>query len=819
MSFEKCVQDAIDEGSADKIRGERAQKEWRGRADQYERQGHDRATAEAFAAEDVKAGFRKAAGDERHVALAKMANLRKMALEVNAAKAPDMAQTMERLEYQHRGLVRRFNARLSSFLKEHHRDILGRIKNPAQMKNIVRELHGDASGDEAAKALADGIRDTLEDMRLMFNEAGGITPKLENWGLPHSHNRRAVSKAGFDRWRAEIGEKIDWTRVQDPLTGLPMQRDGMAPPSGEVQDAFLREVYNNIAFTKESREAVYGRTQGAAKYKQHAEHRVLHFKTADDWIAYNRQFGSGDPFASLMGHVHRQARDIAMMREFGPNPALGADYRSQLWKNKARGNEALTRKVESDSSVALREFRVINGGRMPESYMQDWMATFFSSTRHVLTSAFLDRAVIASISDVNTMRLAAQSIGMNPANTLSRHVKLLTSGMSRAEAARAGWVADTLSDAGTTMARFQQEVPPAEIAERLASGAMRIQGLSHWTDMGRVAFQQEMGGLMASQAGKKLADVDPTLQKLLRRAGVTEEQWADFTHPDNLFKAGNGATFASPFWWRESTKMDARAADDLFDKIQGMVEEQLEYAVPTSSVLAQAWTNPAAFDLPPGSIPYEVMKSATMFKSFTMTFSVNQYRRIMSQPTIPGRIGYAMNLAGGSAIMGALALQIGDIAMGRDPQDMTDPKFWGRAAMKGGSFAIMGDIVATGQASWGGGFPSYIGGPVFQSMQDVWNLTIKNAYEFATGQDTNFAKEVGTFGKRYTPMGQTVLIGPALDRLFWDQLSILLDPDAAEAIVTTAERGRKSRGSSGDWWMPGSTTPSRAPNLRSVLGQ
>ena len=213
-----------------------------------------------------------------------------------------------------------------------------------------------------------------------------------------------------------------------------------------------------------------------------------------------------------------------------------------------------------------------------------------------------------------------------------------------------------------------------------------------------------------------------------------------------------------------------------------------------------------------------MLKSGGMFKSFTMTFTISQYRQIMAQPTIAGRIGYGLNLAAGAAVMGALALQVGDLMLGRDPQDMTDANFWMRAAMKGGSFAVLGDIVSTGQASWGGGFASYIAGPVPQAAQDVWDLTFKNAWELASGADTSFGKELGRFGKRYTPMGQTPIIGPALDRLFWDQLQLWIDPESADALAKASRVRQNDVGSPGDWWPSGSATPQRAPDLSAILG-
>jgi hypothetical protein len=829
-SFFDCVQSAMDdpEVKASRERGERAQKMWRERSDKYETQGYSRQDAEALAGEDVKEAFRKEAGESRHVFLAKIGNMRKLQQRVGSAAPGDLytlqTRSVEELDYKARGLVRRFNGRLGAFLKDHHRDILGRVTNPAQLRNIVAELHGESTGDAAAMALAKGVREALEDMRLMFNEAGGVIGKLDNWGLPHTHNRRAVTMAGFDRWFEKTRGSVNWKQMEDHLTGKPFQAADGPEPDIDVQRAFLKEVFDNIAYGKDAKEAVYGRPSGAALYRRRAESRVLKFKNADAWIDYNKEFGTGDAYRSLMSHVHKMARDTVALREFGPNPHLGVEYQQQLVNKRGRElglQRTKLKDYEGNGKHAIRMMRVESGGGQPESLLQDYVSTFFSTSRHVMTSAFLDRAILASVSDMNTMRLAASAVGMNPGNVMSRHVKLLADGMSRDEAARAGWVADTLADPGVALARFQSEVPPAEVAERLSSAAMRVQGLSAWTDQARIAFQFEMAGHIASFAGRKLREVDDPLRGVLQRAGITEDDWARFTAPEGMFTAGNGATFASPSYWRDATDLPFDKAEDIFFKFQSVIEEQTEFAVPTQSLLARGAVDPAAYNLPPGSIGYEVMKSGLMFKSFVMTFTVNQIRRIRAQQTWQGRVGYAANLIAGATVLGAVSLQLGELFKGNDPMNMDPmdhPQFWAKATMKGGGLGIVGDIVATGQASWGGGFGSYIAGPVPQAAQDTWNLTVKNAWQFATGEDTKIIEEAAKFGKRYTPMGQTPLVGPAMDRLVWDQLQTYLDPESEKALQRRA-KNTNNLNSTASWWMPGSPTPDRLPNLGNALGQ
>lgn len=832
MSLFDCLQRAMDDtgedgANASKARGKATQDEWKKRSDRYEAQGHPRHTAEALAAEDVKEAFKRTIGEKRHVYLSVMAQQRKSQAHVAATDTPDMMRRMEALDYQHRGMVRRFNGRLGTYLKENHRDILGRMTNPAQQVDIANELHGVSSGNPQAKALSDGISAALEDLRLMFNEAGGLAAKLDNWGLPHVHNRLAVMRAGFDEWFNRIDAKLDWQRIMDPLTGKPIARgpDGQVPI--EFKRSYLKESYDNIVFGKEADDPTYGRPKGMATYRKHMDSRHLHFKSGKDWMEYNRDFGTGGLHESLMGHVHRMARDIVLMREFGPNPKLGAAFEADLWqaKAKAAGNEGILSAITSDSAEALRALNVMSGGSVPQDPKQQWIATSLSTTRSLLGAAKLDRAIIASISDMSTMRMAARSMGMNQASMISRQIGVIQS-LGRDELLRAGWVADTMADAGTALARFQQEVAPQEWAERVTQASMRIQGLSAWTDRARATAYQEYSGFMAAQIDRQFADLESQLRMHLQKWNVTPADWDEFRRAENLFVAGNGATFAMPIHFRQATTLPTDKADALFFKMQGAAEEFLELAVPTRSLKAQSWVDPAAYNLPPGSLAYEVAKSGLAFKSFPLTFTVNQYRQIMAAGGFASRggISHALNLAAGATIMGALSLQIGEVLMGRDPQDMTDPMFWARATTKGGGLGIIGDIITTGQASWGGGFPAYVAGPVPQAIGDVWGVTlgpaITAAYQVATGEKVNvkLAQKATKFGKQYTPMGQTPLIGPALDRMFWDQLAIMLDPSAADALAQAA-KARKNLNSNGEWWPTGSPLPARLPDLGNAIGR
>lgn len=825
--------------NANRVRGERAQAMWKDIADRYERDGHPRHSAEQLAADDVKEAFRREAGEKRHVYLATASFQRKAQLHVTDTVKPDMTRRMEKAHFARGALVRRFNGRLGAYLERHaprKRDLAtGNQRNVAEQMEIADELHGLGTGNATAKALADGIRDALEDLRLMFNEAGGLISKMDNWGLPHMHDALALRRAQFDGWFKQIDGRLDWARINDPLTGRPIMIDERTgKPSDAHRQSFLRSVYDNIVFGKDAENIVYGQPQGVATYRKHQDQRHLHFKSGKDWMEYNRDFGTGGIHQTLMGHVHRMARDITLMREFGPNPKLGAQYEADLWKAKAkRGqDEALLSGIASDGAQAMRMMNVQSGGTVATEGWMQWLATTGSTARHLLSAAHLDRAVISSIADMSTMRMAANAMGMNGNNLVAKQVGLLPT-LSKEQLLRAGWVSDTQADGGTALARFQQEVAPKEWAERASSLSMRIQGLAAWTDRARAISYQEWAGLMDDFVGKPMSEMDISLRNHMKKWNITEQDWADFARPENRFTADNGATFLMPIYWRNTTDMRPELADRLFFKFQGAAEEWMNEAVTTASPIMQGWTDPSSLlGLPPGHPVYEITKSGLMYKSFPLTFTINQIRRgaAVYKEAGGGLRGagsaglYAANLAAGATFLGAIALQINDVTFGRDPQDMTTMDFWGRATLKGGGFAILGDLLVAGQSSYGGGFGEWLQGPVVPVLQDAWGISggavITGILQAARGEDINlnYAKKLTDFGRRNTPMGQTPLVGPAIDRLVWDQLQILLDPGSVEDLAKAAKKRDKNYGG-GTAWMPGNLIPGRMPNFGNIIGQ
>lgn len=200
--------------------------------------------------------------------------------------------------------------------------VVGNKVVQARMDNFVKELFGEATDDATAKAMADAWVKVSDGLRERFNRAGGAIGKLEKWGLPQSHNREALLSSGKDKWVTYMMRDgvLDRDKTVHPLSRLPYS-DGDLKEALEV--SWDRIVTDGMIDREIPTAGVGGRP---ALYRQHADHRFLHFKNAESWITYQRDFGQPDVFATMIGHINTMARDIAHMETFGPNPNMVRDY-------------------------------------------------------------------------------------------------------------------------------------------------------------------------------------------------------------------------------------------------------------------------------------------------------------------------------------------------------------------------------------------------------------------------------------------------------------------------------------------------------------
>ncbi|MDW3181779.1 hypothetical protein [Roseobacter sp.] len=841
MSLYDCIERAIEGGMLPRGRARAAQELLQERLAAHAHLGPG---AEAAAAQDVWLHLRRSAQERKRTNLLQIdANLKILDAvtnhvetdgTANASHAPrqliEWGQTAKFQNVQARGdaLEAQYMRMISQLIQKHKRDIFGGVRSKALLGDVVRELHGEASGSAAAKQTSDAVREALEIARTDFNAAGGSIGKLGDYGLPHAWDDALIRKTDFDSWAREIGDRLDWDRIVDRNTSKPFRSS-----DGASRQRFLREVYDNITSNGWASREPAGVQLGRATANSRSDHRVLHFKSADDWMAVNEKFGRNDPFSAIVSHLKSMARDTASMQVLGPNPRAGLELaiqtseklaRERPWKQSVIARNLYTSpasEARGRGRHARRMFDLYTGAA--NKVESDVVAGGFSGLRHFLVASQLGGAMLSAVSDVGFQAMAARHVGIDWNKVIGRQLRAVASSKDRALMARMGIIADSAANTGVAQARLMGDDNVGPMMERLSEFTMRASGLTAWTDIGRGAFRLEFYGFLADNAARSFDDLDAPLRTVMAERGFTPDDW-------NVIRATElardpsepAAAFLVPGDIRYRTDIDTDLALDLSLRLEGVVREQMEFAVPSASLRGRA-----AFDFgAPGTLAGELLKSGLMYKSFGMSMIFNQLGRVLFHRVNGSRIANIAMFATITTAAGALSIQLKEMAKGRDPRPMLDDgqvlgvnwEFLGAAKLQGGGFGIYGDFISSTQNRFGGGLASTLGGPAVGFVNDTLGLARPGVAAITGGQkeQDQFGRAATKYLNRYSGPTNLWYINQVLDRALWDNLQELVDHDAQKAF-RREERRRVKDFHNPSYWPRGAPVPQRLPDILNAL--
>lgn len=213
----------------------------------------------------------------------------------------------------------------------------------------------------------------------------------------------------------------------------------------------------------------------------------------------------------------------------------------------------------------------------------------------------------------------------------------------------------------------------------------------------------------------------------------------------------------------------------------------------------------------------EVLRNTALLKGFPMTIMHQHFSRMAANANLKTAIDYAIFGVAAMTVVGMFGLQMKQIAAGKDPRDMSDPKIFLEALVQGGSLGMFGDILFQDHERFGGSLMTDMLGPVFGEVDDVSSLTLGNISEAMSGDDTNAGRELSRFVQKMAP-GQSLWYARlALEKMLFEQLDKMLDPQAAQAFSRTERQARKDYKQQ-YWFRPGRNSPRRAPNLSAATG-
>lgn len=833
MSFADCLQQAVAAGELDPERARHAQEGWQELVDRYEYAGNSPADARQQATDEMVERVTRAVTKRRHVTVRQLQVLKKNQARYSAAGDPDLIlKDIERVQSEADAIFKQAMGGMQDFLSEFREDIIGRVRGRAQLEDVLRELHGEDAGNANAKAIAAAVDQQRERLRNLFNSLGGDIRKLDDYGVAHVHDGARMRKAGFEAWFDDIHGRLDWNRIENFKTGKPFTPKKGVKPFREDAIAFLRPLYDEIT-TKGWAERTPGFSVGAkALFNTRSEHRVLHFKSADDWMSYNDSFGSKNPFDAIIGQFQTMSRDIARMRAFGPNPKAGLENAIQVLTKAAQLaarnpraakatalGRALRRNWQPEELVEVKgkKARVLMGhisGELNQPADQA-MAALLAGGRNLLTAAQLGAATLSMPPDLPSMQIAARVIGMNPNSPIKNLMDLIVKGMDPKVARDLGFIMDSWANSSAGYARYAGDVWSPELTSRISNFVMKANGVTYLTDRERVAAAMAFGSDLAGMAGKRFDELDPNLQNFMRNREIGPADWDLLRDPSVIYTDPGGGKHLNPNWFREHAALPKAEADDLAIRFGALIEDHIELSIPSASLRGRATLLGEAR---PGSFGGELLRSGIMYKSVVLSQWFNQTRRMRELDGGLGTRGwYAASFIAQMTVFGALAVQLKEIAKGRDPRPMDSAAFWSAALLQGGGVGIFGDFFASTTSRAGGGLAETVGGPVTGLVGDVGRMVSSNVQRVAEGKSLLLGRDAANFGRRYNPLATLWPTRVALDRMVWDQLQRVLDPEAEELWRQYDRRMKRDYGTR-NWWDRGEALPRRAPDLGNIIG-
>lgn len=677
--------------------------------------------------------------------------------------------------------------------------------NPGMTRDLALEVIANADGSSGNALAQKGARawlDSIERMRQRFNAAGGDVGKLDYGYLPQPHDSIKVRGDG------SMGAREKWAQDTLPLLDRSqyLREDGTRMADVEVLD-FLREAWTTISTEGLNKTEPGSRPAAGSGARANAgsQTRQIHYKDGPAYLQYMAEYGAGSMYDAMVGHVGRLSRDIGLVERYGPNP--NQQYRLQAELAVRADGEQAWYKVGPQGL-----WNVLSG--VAASPKHGNLAQIAQHVRNVEVFGKLGGAVVTSLTDIPSYFVTTGFNNLSYWESL-RNIGRQFDSDTRDFLSMHGVIAESMA---SDMARWSGENIGHTLSGRLANSTMKLSLLNAWTDTLRRAFSMTMMNGMAKLSKtdwKALSEYD---RWRMTSKGLTEEDW-------NVVRQAqltpyNGMEFLTPESIRAAG--DARA-DEVVAKVLGLITDESEYAVLNPDLQTKALASWGGKQR--GTVDGELARSVMQFKSFPIAMISRHWGRVLETPKgLQGAPIMANKLAyGGGAllitgtILGAIVTQTKELLNGKDPIDMTKPKFWLKAFTQGGGAGFLGDILlrdSSSDLSPQQGLFELLG-PSFGSAASLYELTKGNIDEAAADKDTHFGAEALRFAKGHSPFLNLWYAKSAIDHAGLHSIQENLSPGYLSRMKQRAQHDWNQD----YWWNPGTGGPERAPNIGAAFGQ
>lgn len=659
--------------------------------------------------------------------------------------------------------------------------------------------------------------------RLDANRAGAWIGKEDHYVVRQSHSPDRMAKAGEERWLAYIRPRLDLERMW---------------PNGDVPkdlDGWLHETYLNLTTGIRPKGETEGRMaafKGPGNLaKKVSQERVLHFRTADDWFDYNKEFGFGNLREAYIRGIHRSAESTGLMQQLGTNPEHNLSAIIDTLKERlSRSDPKALKRLQAAEGRIRNAYKEISGET--RRVVSSRLATVGAGLRVWNTLTGLGGAAVSAITDIPVRASALRYQGQS-------YLGSLASGVLAPIKRIVGAVGDSERKATLSAIGYFNEMSLGNLATRFSpdeSVPGRLQRATHtffkwnllggWTDEMRRTSLESMGRFFGEAAASDFAGLSERTRRTLERFRIGEPEWK-VLRKGAITETG-GEKFLTPQGVRDmepeafkslandriralkreaATKelnveaLDRRikrvledAREDMANRVQQLYADEVNAAVisPDARTLAFVRQGTQA-----GTPIGEALRLFWQFKTFGIA--------VMQRAFLREVYGYGFGRGGkfgtsemaglatllvGTTAFGYLAMSAKDMLKGREPRPLDDYRTWQAAMTQGGGLGIYGDFLFAQSNRFGQGFLTTLGGPTVGKADQLYQLWNR----FKAGDDVA-AQSVRTLINN-TPYANLFYTRMAIDYLFLYQLQEEMNPGYLRRMERKMEQDTGSK-----WWL------------------
>lgn len=794
MSFRDCIQSAIDSGRLSAKKGDEAFAAY-DEAFARARLEHPEAIADTTAAATTLMEITTLKAAKRHERMNIMQRSHEIYTRLMGSKDParELQEIIVDLEMAQQTVRSIAMANLDRLMEKHRPKLAGLSIN-RDLDDVIDAAYG--GGTPEGKAHAEAILETWRTLSQWANMYGANIKENPNARLPQTQEAVKVRAHQEDEFVDDHLRHADWDIMEFQGKTIPADR----------REEILRHTYQGIISDGFDRpETAQLAAPGLATRLN--RDRFIYYKNAESYRLMQEKYGAGNLYEQTINMVESLAKDIALLKVFGPaadsareftkRTALkrAADLNLAQPTNKRTLVDNMKKQVALfDDEIAIHSWHVVSAdGNLP--------VQIFGAVRSIAVSAKLGASFIPNLTgDIANAVAMKKVIGMPEISVFGSYSKeFFSRKRTKMEAAQLGVIMESAISLAQGRARYFGALDGPTSVRRYTDITYRMGLANHHTQVIRNAQGKQLMGLWANRAGDEFEDLE--FAPFLIERGITKQDWDAFraTPLTDI----RGAKFLVPR--QMFLTGDKMVAQKFSDALQLFIRTQ----VPDVSLRARRAMGEF---VDPNSASGQAVRTLGSLFSFPVTIWYNQLRRIHNEPNIRDKLKFGARYVTAMTFAGLAIIQMRAITNGQNLHDATDADTWGKALIAGGGFGIVGDLLLNSINMSNSARP--YSNPTMDFLDKARQLTIGNAWDTLFADEPPTGDEVATDAVRLIDAATPDLWYARLlfNRAITDDFMQTIDP----AGWDRRQDYLREQHEEGSWWTPGEAP--QMPDWSTAIG-